>query len=152
MRSWPGDGLASDEDCRRHQHANAGIGRGSCRAEQICTAVILGLAAPPTAKSLHDGRRIARYSASRHRAMGPAMLRCFAAVLALLGSLISPAAAQDARRSECLAMSNAPPRAMPASLRTAAADSNEVAITYAGHSTYYIDTPAGVRIATDYSG
>jgi L-ascorbate metabolism protein UlaG (beta-lactamase superfamily) len=84
--------------------------------------------------------------------MGPAMLRCFAAVLALLGSLISPAAAQDARRSECLAMSNAPPRAMPASLRTAAADSNEVAITYAGHSTYYIDTPAGVRIATDYSG
>jgi L-ascorbate metabolism protein UlaG (beta-lactamase superfamily) len=27
-----------------------------------------------------------------------------------------------------------------------------VAITYAGHSTYYIDTPGGVRIATDFSG
>ena len=34
----------------------------------------------------------------------------------------------------------------------AAAKIDEVAITYAGHSTYYIDTPAGVRIATDYSG
>ena len=29
---------------------------------------------------------------------------------------------------------------------------NEVEITYAGHSTYYIDTPGGVRIATDYNG
>ena len=28
----------------------------------------------------------------------------------------------------------------------------EVTITYAGHSTYLIDTPAGVRIATDFSG
>jgi L-ascorbate metabolism protein UlaG (beta-lactamase superfamily) len=81
------------------------------------------------------------------------MLRSFSAVLALLGSLIAPAAAQDApRSSECLAMSQAPPGATPASLRTAAADTGEVAITYAGHSTYYIDTPAGLRIATDFSG
>ena len=36
--------------------------------------------------------------------------------------------------------------------RCAAAKADEVAITYAGHSTYYIDTPGGVRIATDYSG
>jgi L-ascorbate metabolism protein UlaG (beta-lactamase superfamily) len=28
----------------------------------------------------------------------------------------------------------------------------EVTITYAGHSTYVIETPGGVRIATDYSG
>ena len=28
----------------------------------------------------------------------------------------------------------------------------DVTITYAGHSTYIIETPAGVRIATDYSG
>lgn len=84
--------------------------------------------------------------------VGPAMLRCFPAVFALLATLIAPAAAQDASRaSECLAMANAAPRATPVSLRrTAAAD--EVAITYAGHSTYYIDTPGGVRIATDFSG
>ena len=81
------------------------------------------------------------------------MLRCFPAVFALLGALIAPAAAQDApRASECLAMANVAPRATPVSLRLTAAATDEVAITYAGHSTYYIDTPGGVRIATDYSG
>ena len=45
------------------------------------------------------------------------------------------------------------PRAVPAAFREAAAtDKETVEITYAGHSTYYIDTPGGVRIATDYSG
>ena len=81
------------------------------------------------------------------------MLRFLSAVFAVLCQLIVPAAAQDApRSSECLAMANAPPRATPVSLRSAAANADEVAITYAGHSTYYIDTPGGVRIATDYSG
>src|SRR3954465_8712426 len=81
------------------------------------------------------------------------MLRSIAVVLAALASLIATAAAQDAARgSECLAMANAPPRAIPVSLRRAAAKTNEVAISYAGHSTYVIDTPGGVRIATDYSG
>jgi L-ascorbate metabolism protein UlaG (beta-lactamase superfamily) len=81
------------------------------------------------------------------------MPRCFTAVFALLCQLIVPAAAaQDAPRSECLAMANAPPRLTPVGLRTADAKTDEVAITYAGHSTYYIDTPGGVRIATDYSG
>src|ERR1700704_4466787 len=85
--------------------------------------------------------------------MGPAMLRCFSAAIALLCQLVSPVAAQDAQRSsECLAMANAPPRATPISLRRAAAKTDEVAITYAGHATYIIDTPGGVRIATDYSG
>src|SRR6202790_3259155 len=88
-----------------------------------------------------------------HLKTGAAMLRCFSAVLALLCQLVTPAAAQDApRASECLAMANAPPRVTPVSLRTAAAKTDEVAITYAGHSTYYIDTPGGVRIATDFSG
>ena len=81
------------------------------------------------------------------------MPRCFPAVFVLLYQLIvSAAAAQDAPRSECLAMANAAPRRTPVSLRTAAAKTDEVAITYAGHSTYYIDTPGGLRIATDYSG
>jgi L-ascorbate metabolism protein UlaG (beta-lactamase superfamily) len=89
----------------------------------------------------------------RHLKAGFAMLRSFSVAFALLGSLISSAGAQDIRRSsECLAMANAQPRATPVGLRSAAADTNEVAITYAGHSTYYIDTPGGVRIATDYSG
>jgi L-ascorbate metabolism protein UlaG (beta-lactamase superfamily) len=80
------------------------------------------------------------------------MLRSFSAALALLCQLLAPAMAQDGQRSECLAMSSVPPPATPASLRIAAGKSDEVAITYAGHSTYYIETPAGVRIATDFSG
>jgi hypothetical protein len=82
------------------------------------------------------------------------MLRAVSAVLALLGSLIAPATAQvqDRPRSECLAMANAPPRATPVGLRRTAAASDEVAITYGGHSTYFIDTPGGIRIATDWNG
>src|ERR1700693_1820146 len=81
------------------------------------------------------------------------MPRFSPAVFVLLYQLIvSAAAAQDAPRSECLAMAHAAPRVTPVSLRTADAKTDEVAITYAGHSTYYIDTPGGLRIATDYSG
>jgi L-ascorbate metabolism protein UlaG (beta-lactamase superfamily) len=85
------------------------------------------------------------------------MLRSTFVALALLASLIVPVAAQtgqpqDTPRSECLAMASTPPRATPVSLRRAAAGTDEVAITYAGHSTYYIDTPGGLRIATDWSG
>ena len=81
------------------------------------------------------------------------MLRSLLALVALLGALISPAAAQPAGRgSECLAMANAPPRAIPVSLQRTAAKADDVSITYAGHSTYYIDTPGGVTIATDYNG
>jgi L-ascorbate metabolism protein UlaG (beta-lactamase superfamily) len=74
------------------------------------------------------------------------------AVLALLGVLTAPAHAQTPLRSECLAMANAAPRATPVAFRRTAAKAEEIAITYAGHSTYYIDTPGGIRIATDYSG
>jgi hypothetical protein len=49
-------------------------------------------------------------------------------------------------------MASRPPRVIPAALRHADAGGGQVAITYAGHSTYFIDTPGGVRIATDYSG
>ena len=77
------------------------------------------------------------------------MKKLFAALALLLGTLAAPAYAQTPLRSECLAMANAPPRAVPVSLRRTAAKAQEVAITYAGHSTYYIDTPGGVRIATD---
>jgi L-ascorbate metabolism protein UlaG (beta-lactamase superfamily) len=81
------------------------------------------------------------------------MLRSLAVVAAFWGLLMASATAQDPPRgSECLAMAHAPPRATPVSLRGTAATADEVAITYAGHSTYYIDTPGGIRIATDYNG
>jgi len=84
--------------------------------------------------------------------MGPIVLRSVSLVFAFVGLLIAPAAAENAPRSECLAISKAPARAIPVSLRRAAANTDEVAITYGGHSTYFIDTPGGVRVATDYSG
>ena len=81
------------------------------------------------------------------------MLRYVTVVVAFLGSLIGSAAAQQGpRSSECLAMANAGPRVQAVSFAQAAANGDQVAITYAGHSTYYIDTPGGVRIATDYRG
>jgi L-ascorbate metabolism protein UlaG (beta-lactamase superfamily) len=83
----------------------------------------------------------------------PLMLRVAALILGLFGLTISLAVAEDAPRgSECLAMAQSLPRVTPASLRRSAAKASEVTITYAGHSTYYIDTPGGVRIATDFSG
>ncbi|WP_316203838.1 MBL fold metallo-hydrolase [Bradyrhizobium sp. SZCCHNS3051] len=81
------------------------------------------------------------------------MLRSLVSLLAVLVAFASPALAQSGpRTSECLAMAGDQPRAMPVSLRRTAAAGNEVTITYAGHSTYFIDTPMGIRIATDYSG
>jgi L-ascorbate metabolism protein UlaG (beta-lactamase superfamily) len=80
------------------------------------------------------------------------VLRSLSAMMSVLGFLIAPAMAEDAPHSDCLAMSNTRPRATPVAFREAAGATDEVAITYAGHSTYFIDTPGGVRIATDYSG
>jgi hypothetical protein len=71
----------------------------------------------------------------------------------IMSWVVTPALAQNAPRgSECLAMATRPPLAVPVSLRRTAAKADEVSITYAGHSTYYIDTPGGVTIATDYNG
>ncbi len=55
--------------------------------------------------------------------------------------------------SQCLAIAQQLPRATYASFTPVqAATDGTVTITYAGHSTYVIETPGGVRIATDYSG
>jgi L-ascorbate metabolism protein UlaG (beta-lactamase superfamily) len=43
------------------------------------------------------------------------------------------------------------PRIMPASLKLAALASDQVRITYIGHSTFLLESPRLVRIATDYN-
>jgi len=60
-------------------------------------------------------------------------------------------AADNPHASQCQAMAKLLPNVIYASIRTAAA-SEDVTIRYAGHSTYVIETPDGVRIATDYNG
>jgi L-ascorbate metabolism protein UlaG (beta-lactamase superfamily) len=44
-----------------------------------------------------------------------------------------------------------PPHVMPASWRLAALAADQVRVTYAGHSTFVIESPQSVRIATDYN-
>jgi L-ascorbate metabolism protein UlaG (beta-lactamase superfamily) len=83
-----------------------------------------------------------------------------AALAATLIAFAAPAAAQEeAPPSKCLAIAQALPKASFASFAPRALPvvrvqtaGEEVRITYAGHSTYVIETPAGVRIATDFSG
>ena len=122
-----------DTALRRRDEANP--------ARELCAIVIM------TAIDFGD-----TVSPAAIAATGLAMLRSLTLVAAFLGWLVIPAAAQQPLRSECLAMAGAPPRAVPVSLRRVAARPEEVAITYVGHSTYYIDTPGGVRIATDFNG
>ncbi|CAD7041328.1 Zn-dependent hydrolase [Pseudorhizobium endolithicum] len=96
------------------------------------------------------------------------MLRTFAFVL--FGIIVSgSAAAQEAAMavSQCQAIAYSLPGGQFASLsateglpviraqaepQSDLADKETVEITYVGHSTYFIETPAGVGIATDYSG
>jgi len=81
-------------------------------------------------------------------------LRLFAACLAtLLSASIPTWAADDPVPSKCMAIAQALPDVTYASFYQAQTFvDGDVSITYAGHSTYVIETPGGVRIATDYSG
>jgi L-ascorbate metabolism protein UlaG (beta-lactamase superfamily) len=54
--------------------------------------------------------------------------------------------------SECLAMAEALSKVQPASLRVTVATSEDVSITFVGHSTFRIKTADGIVVATDYSG
>jgi L-ascorbate metabolism protein UlaG (beta-lactamase superfamily) len=88
----------------------------------------------------------------------------FAAVVAALAALLvlpslrpapaqtPPAPAKPEMTENCpgLVASDAP-RLIPAALRLAALNPDQVRITYSGHSTFLIESPQLVRIATDYN-
>ncbi|TJX00655.1 MAG: Zn-dependent hydrolase [Mesorhizobium sp.] len=88
------------------------------------------------------------------------MLRLSAAILLILAFWPFAASAQEEKPpSRCVAIAEALPSASYASFTATQAPrqaqafvDGDVTITYAGHSTYVIETPAGVRIATDFSG
>lgn len=85
----------------------------------------------------------------------------FATGVAGLAALVAPAAAFErvqAQPPKPEMMENCPglvaqdrPRAIPAAFRMAALAGDEVRITYAGHSTFLIESPGLVRIATDFN-
>ena len=91
--------------------------------------------------------------------------RCFGGVLAAFASMVllvcargaiaqtPPAPGTPQMRENCpgLVASDAP-RLIPAAYRLAAAlNPDQVRINYVGHSTFLIESPQGVRIATDYN-
>ncbi|MEM8744427.1 MAG: MBL fold metallo-hydrolase [Pseudomonadota bacterium] len=54
--------------------------------------------------------------------------------------------------SKCLAVAENLSSVVPVSYRTAELAANQVQLTFVGHSTFVIESPQGVRIATDYAG
>jgi len=80
------------------------------------------------------------------------------AALVLLPSLRPGAAQTPANPAKPEMRENCPglvasdaPRVIPAAFRLAALKPDEVRINYVGHSTFLIESPQGVRIATDYN-
>ena len=75
----------------------------------------------------------------------------------LIGALLAfaaaccprPVSAQVADR--CLAVAQAPLRATPVAYKPTALKPTEVRLTFVGHSTWLIESPGAVRIATDYN-
>lgn len=72
----------------------------------------------------------------------------------LLAAFIAAAQAQaasDVVADNCPGLVAQGPRVIPATFRRAALEADQVRITYAGHSTFLIESPRLVRIATDYN-
>lgn len=76
------------------------------------------------------------------------MLRLLTAFVLVFAS-IAPAGALT---SDCLAMAEGPARVQAARFAPAALEADQVQLTYIGHSTFLIESPGGVKIATDYAG
>ncbi len=83
--------------------------------------------------------------------------RMLVALAAFAAAPIVPLAAQPAAPARPEMMENCPglvaraPRAIPAAFKLAALQGDQVRISYAGHSTFLVESPRGVKIATDYN-
>jgi L-ascorbate metabolism protein UlaG (beta-lactamase superfamily) len=82
--------------------------------------------------------------------------RLFAAIAVLAALPLAPAQAQPAPKPEMMEncpgmVAGQPPRAIPAAFNLAALAGDQVRISYVGHSTFLIESPQGVKIATDYN-
>lgn len=74
--------------------------------------------------------------------------RLFAGAV-ILAAFAGPA---EAAVADCLAMAGTVPEIRPAAFHPAALEADQVQFTYVGHSTFIIESPGGVKIATDYAG
>lgn len=76
----------------------------------------------------------------------------FLAFLILVIPLLLAAPRAQAQASDCLAMARAPASLVPVRFSPAALEADQVQFTFLGHSTFFIESAGGVKIATDYSG
>jgi L-ascorbate metabolism protein UlaG (beta-lactamase superfamily) len=63
----------------------------------------------------------------------------------------APASKPDVMQACPALVAGSPPAILPASFDLAALDPDQVRVTYIGHATFLIESPQGVRIATDYN-
>lgn len=87
----------------------------------------------------------------------PAAIRMILAALALwlaLPLFLASSAKAAPTTSLCLAVAEklAPLMPVPVVYRPIALEQNEVRVSFIGHSTFLIETPGGVKIATDFTG
>jgi L-ascorbate metabolism protein UlaG (beta-lactamase superfamily) len=66
--------------------------------------------------------------------------------------LVSIALASPARSSDCLAMAEGPEQTHTVAYTPTALAADQVQLTFVGHSTFLIESPGGLKIATDYAG
>jgi L-ascorbate metabolism protein UlaG (beta-lactamase superfamily) len=76
-------------------------------------------------------------------------MRKFILSALLFFGCVAPAAALQ---SDCLAMAGAEPRVVPAAYTEAALAADQVKLTFLGHSSFIIESPAGTKIVTDFAG
>jgi L-ascorbate metabolism protein UlaG (beta-lactamase superfamily) len=80
----------------------------------------------------------------------PAVRSLIVALLAF-AAVLCPFAASAQLADRCLAVAQAPRLVQPADFRPAALKPTEVRLTFVGHSTWLIESPGAVKIATDYN-
>src|SRR5438128_1454066 len=77
-----------------------------------------------------------------------------ALAVAALAALLAPAAAraQSLDTEPCTGLVSRGPSLVQPAVLPAAVQAGEAALTFIGHATFFIESPGGVTIATDYSG
>src|SRR5262249_39347938 len=130
---------AADARARhRHQGAAGCQPSSACRdGSRACGARMLG-----TLSSAHCGlsRRVAMLA-----------VRLLIAVLLALAAVPCPLPAVAQQADRCLAVAQSPGLVVPTDYRPADLKPTEVRLTFVGHSTWLIETPGAVKIATDYN-
>ena len=79
------------------------------------------------------------------------VVRSLIAALFTLAAALCPLAASAQLADRCLAVAEAPRLIQPADYRPVALKPTEVRMTFVGHSTWLIESPGAVKIATDYN-